>query len=44
LSGPSGRLVVDRTGLDGYYEVDLLYAPDLGPSDANDLCQISVKT
>ena len=35
MSGPSGRLVVDRTGLDGYYEVDLQYALDLGPSDAN---------
>ena len=31
LTSQAGRKVVDKTGLTGFYEVDLTYAPDLPP-------------
>jgi uncharacterized protein (TIGR03435 family) len=33
LSGFVERLVVDRTGLVGYFELDVQYAPGQSPSD-----------
>jgi uncharacterized protein (TIGR03435 family) len=33
LTSQAGRTVVDKTGLTGFYEVDLTYAPDL-PQEA----------
>jgi uncharacterized protein (TIGR03435 family) len=37
LSGSVERLVVDRTGLVGYFELDLQYEPGQSPSDSSSL-------
>ena len=37
LSAAAGTLVVDRTQLDGWYDVDLRYRPDASHGDHRDL-------